>query len=104
VFQIGIGLPQYLVKEEYQSVVLFLFVFLVIFVIPSIFILYYHHQSNFFRTFFYIMLKEYALFAANGIRVETIQFLGLYINESVRFKRCVELFSASAESRSMEER
>ncbi|XP_053991764.1 uncharacterized protein LOC128883435 isoform X2 [Hylaeus volcanicus] len=77
VFQIGIGLPQYLVKEEYQTVVLFLFVFLVIFIIPSIFILYYHHQNNFFR---------------------------LYINESIRFKRCVELFSASAESRSMEER
>merc|ERR1719329_1541008 len=47
---------------------------------------------------YYQRTKNYA---ANGVMIETLQFLGYYINDSTRLKNCPELLAASAESRSM---
>lgn len=84
--EVGIGLPQFLVDEEHQAFFLALFMLIVIIGIPFAFILHYQQQKNFYP---------------NGIRVETIQFLGFYMSESTHFKRATELFAASAESREM---
>lgn len=40
-------------------------------------------------------------YAANGVMIETLQFLGHYVGEGTRIKNCPELLGASAESRAM---
>lgn len=66
--------------------ILCLFFFLLLFVVPMAFICYYQRTKN---------------YAANGVMIETLQFMGCYINEATRLKNCPELLAASAESRAM---
>lgn len=66
--------------------ILCLFFFLLLFVVPMAFICYYQRTKN---------------YAANGVMIETLQFMGYYINEATRLKNCPELLAASAESRGM---
>ena len=66
--------------------ILCLFFFVLLFVVPMTFICYYQRTKN---------------YAGNGVLIETLQFCEYYINESTRLKNCPELLAASAESRSM---
>lgn len=84
--KVGIGLPAFLLQKENHLMILCLFFFMLLFVVPMTFICYYQRTKN---------------YAANGVMIETLQFLGYYINESTRVKNCPELLAASAESRSM---
>mmetsp|Transcript_71555 Transcript_71555/g.190313 ORF Transcript_71555/g.190313 Transcript_71555/m.190313 type:complete len:665 (-) Transcript_71555:130-2124(-) len=84
--KVGIGLPAFLLQKENHLMILCLFFFMLLFVVPMTFICYYQRTKN---------------YAANGVMIETLQFLGYYINESTRLKNCPELLAASAESRSM---
>mmetsp|Transcript_88360 Transcript_88360/g.274671 ORF Transcript_88360/g.274671 Transcript_88360/m.274671 type:complete len:667 (+) Transcript_88360:68-2068(+) len=84
--KVGIGLPRFLLEKENHLMILCLFFFMLLFVVPMTFICYYQRTKN---------------YAANGVMIETLQFLGYYINESTRVKNCPELLAASAESRSM---
>mmetsp|Transcript_20120 Transcript_20120/g.55414 ORF Transcript_20120/g.55414 Transcript_20120/m.55414 type:complete len:683 (-) Transcript_20120:82-2130(-) len=84
--KVGIGLPRFLLQKENNLTILCTFFFLLILVIPVTFICYYQRTKN---------------FAANGVMIETLQFLGYYVNESTRLKACPELFAACAESRGM---
>mmetsp|Transcript_83996 Transcript_83996/g.261233 ORF Transcript_83996/g.261233 Transcript_83996/m.261233 type:complete len:664 (+) Transcript_83996:157-2148(+) len=87
--KVGIGLPRFLLEKENHLMILCIFFFLLLFVVPMTFICYYQRTKN---------------YAANGVMIETLQFLGYYINESTRAKNCPELLAASAESRNMETR
>jgi len=84
--KVGIGLPKFLLDKENHLMILCFFFFLLLFIVPMTFICYYQRTKN---------------YAANGVMIETLQFLGYYINESTRVKNCPELLGASAESRAM---
>lgn len=84
--KVGIGLPRFLLEKENHLMILCLFFFLLLFVVPMAFICYYQRTKN---------------YAANGVMIETLQFMGYYINEATRLKNCPELLAASAESRGM---
>eukprot|EP00439_Symbiodinium_sp_Y106_P074137 s1358_g14.t1 len=84
--KVGIGLPPFLLEKENHLMILCLFFFLLLFVVPMAFICYYQRTKN---------------YAANGVMIETLQFMGYYINEATRLKNCPELLAASAESRGM---
>mmetsp|Transcript_55482 Transcript_55482/g.173541 ORF Transcript_55482/g.173541 Transcript_55482/m.173541 type:complete len:680 (+) Transcript_55482:68-2107(+) len=84
--KVGIGLPRFLLEKENNLMILCVFFFFLILVIPITFICYYQRTKN---------------FAANGVMIDTLQFLGYYINESTRLKAGPELLAASAESRAM---
>lgn len=86
VSKLGIGLPPFLLQKENHLMILCLFFFLLLFVVPMAFICYYQRTKN---------------YAANGVMIETLQFMGYYINEATRLKNCPELLAASAESRAM---
>merc|ERR1740121_2539308 len=62
------------------------FFFFLICLVPGTFICYYQRTKN---------------YAGNGVLLETMHFMGYYINESTRVKNCPELLAASAESRGM---
>mmetsp|Transcript_38839 Transcript_38839/g.109766 ORF Transcript_38839/g.109766 Transcript_38839/m.109766 type:complete len:672 (+) Transcript_38839:98-2113(+) len=87
--KVGIGLPRFLLEKDNHLMILCAFFFLLLFVVPMTFICYYQKTKN---------------FAANGVMIETLQFLGYHISEGSRVKNCPELVAASAESRSMEAR
>jgi len=87
--KVGIGLPRFLLDKDTQPVILSIFFFFLLFVVPMTFICYYQRTKS---------------YAANGVMIETLQFLGFYINESTRVKNCPELLASSAESRSMTQR
>mmetsp|Transcript_111220 Transcript_111220/g.325308 ORF Transcript_111220/g.325308 Transcript_111220/m.325308 type:complete len:663 (-) Transcript_111220:139-2127(-) len=84
--KVGIGLPRFLLEKENHLMILSSFFFVLLFVVPMTFICYYQRTKN---------------YAANGVMIETLQFLGYYINDHTRVKNCPELLAASAESRSM---
>eukprot|EP00411_Alexandrium_monilatum_P080051 CAMPEP_0175621266 /NCGR_PEP_ID=MMETSP0096-20121207/68337_1 /TAXON_ID=311494 /ORGANISM="Alexandrium monilatum, Strain CCMP3105" /LENGTH=659 /DNA_ID=CAMNT_0016926511 /DNA_START=77 /DNA_END=2052 /DNA_ORIENTATION=+ len=84
--KVGIGLPRFLLQKENHLMILCSFFFMLLFVVPMTFICYYQRTKN---------------FAANGVMIDTLQFLGYYINESTRLKAGPELLAASAESRAM---
>mmetsp|Transcript_97055 Transcript_97055/g.289933 ORF Transcript_97055/g.289933 Transcript_97055/m.289933 type:complete len:666 (-) Transcript_97055:28-2025(-) len=84
--KVGIGLPRFLLQKENHLMILCSFFFMLLFVVPMTFICYYQRTKN---------------YAANGVMIETLQFLGYYITEATRVKNCPELLAASAESRSM---
>eukprot|EP00927_Polykrikos_kofoidii_P086142 TRINITY_DN956_c0_g1_i1.p1 TRINITY_DN956_c0_g1~~TRINITY_DN956_c0_g1_i1.p1 ORF type:complete len:666 (-),score=137.34 TRINITY_DN956_c0_g1_i1:221-2218(-) len=84
--KVGIGLPRFLLEKDNHLMILCCFFFLLLFVVPMTFICYYQRTKN---------------FAANGVMIETLQFLGYYITEGTRIKNCPELLAASAESRGM---
>mmetsp|Transcript_153301 Transcript_153301/g.270534 ORF Transcript_153301/g.270534 Transcript_153301/m.270534 type:complete len:775 (-) Transcript_153301:90-2414(-) len=84
--KVGIGLPRFLLEKENHLMILCIFFFVLLFVVPMTFICYYQRTKS---------------YAANGVMIETLQFLGYYINESTRVKNCPELIAASAESREM---
>mmetsp|Transcript_23756 Transcript_23756/g.68387 ORF Transcript_23756/g.68387 Transcript_23756/m.68387 type:complete len:658 (+) Transcript_23756:104-2077(+) len=84
--KVGIGLPRFLLEKNNQLLILCAFFFMLIFAVPMTFICYYQRTKN---------------YAPNGVMIETLQFLGYYINESTRMKNCPELVAASAESRAM---
>jgi len=84
--KVGIGLPRFLLQKENNLMILCAFFFLLLFIVPMTFICYYQRTKN---------------FAANGVMIETLQFLGCYVNESTRLKACPELLAACAESRNM---
>eukprot|EP00442_Polarella_glacialis_P045253 CAMPEP_0115080842 /NCGR_PEP_ID=MMETSP0227-20121206/18912_1 /TAXON_ID=89957 /ORGANISM="Polarella glacialis, Strain CCMP 1383" /LENGTH=666 /DNA_ID=CAMNT_0002468549 /DNA_START=172 /DNA_END=2172 /DNA_ORIENTATION=+ len=87
--KVGIGLPRFLLEKDNHLGILCLFFFMLLFVVPMAFICYYQRTKN---------------YAANGVMVETLQFMGYYINEATRTKNCPELLAASAESRGMDTR
>jgi len=85
----GIGLPRFLLEKDNHLAILCFFFFILLFVVPMVFICYYQRTKN---------------YAANGVIIETVHFLAqhpLGINEATRLKNCPELLAASAESRSM---
>uniref|UniRef100_A0A6U6V0P2 J domain-containing protein n=1 Tax=Zooxanthella nutricula TaxID=1333877 RepID=A0A6U6V0P2_9DINO len=84
--KVGIGLPRFLLMKENHLMILAMFFFFLLFFIPMLAICYYQRTKN---------------YAANGVMIETLQFLEYYINESTRVKNCPELLAASAESRNM---
>jgi len=84
--KVGIGLPRFLLQKENNLMILITFFFFLILVVPITFICYYQRTKN---------------FAANGVMIDTLQFLGYYVSESTRLKAGPELLGASAESRSM---
>jgi len=84
--KVGIGLPKFLLDKDHSALILCLFFFFLLFFVPMIAICYYQRTKN---------------YAANGVLIETLQFLEYYINEGTRVKNCPELLAASAESRSM---
>mmetsp|Transcript_27876 Transcript_27876/g.64977 ORF Transcript_27876/g.64977 Transcript_27876/m.64977 type:complete len:669 (-) Transcript_27876:109-2115(-) len=84
--KVGIGLPRFLLEKENHLMILCAFFFMLLFVVPMTFICYYQHTKN---------------FAANGVMIETLQFLGYWIKDATRVKNCPELLAASAESRNM---
>eukprot|EP00933_Yihiella_yeosuensis_P027181 TRINITY_DN21096_c0_g1_i1.p1 TRINITY_DN21096_c0_g1~~TRINITY_DN21096_c0_g1_i1.p1 ORF type:complete len:656 (+),score=166.46 TRINITY_DN21096_c0_g1_i1:161-2128(+) len=87
--KVGIGLPAFLLEKDNHLVILCLFFFLLLFVVPMAFICYYQRTKN---------------YAANGVMIETLQFMGYYISEATRVKNAPELLAASAESRGMSTR
>lgn len=84
--KIGIGLPRILLQKEKSLQILCAFFFAIIIVIPVSFIWHYSNTLN---------------YAANGVLIETLQFLGYYISESTRTPMCPEILAACAESRSI---
>lgn len=84
--KVGIGLPRFLLEKDNHLMILVAFFGLLLFVVPMTFICYYQRTKN---------------YAANGVMIETLQFMGHYINEGTRLKNCPELLAASAESRNM---
>jgi len=84
--KVGIGLPAFLLEKENHLMILCTFFFGLLFVIPMTFICYYQRTK---------------IYAANGLMIETLQFLGYYVSDSTRVKNCPELLAASAESRNM---
>jgi len=84
--KVGIGLPLFLLRKENHFIILSVFFFALLFVVPMTFICYYQRTKN---------------YAANGVMIDTMHFLTYYINETTRVKNCPELFAASAESRRM---
>merc|ERR1719159_1219060 len=84
--KVGIGLPRFLLEKDNHLMILCIFFALLLFVVPMTFICYYQRTKN---------------YAANGVMMETLHFLGYYMNEATRVKNCPELLAASAESRSM---
>eukprot|EP00929_Paragymnodinium_shiwhaense_P024344 TRINITY_DN15008_c0_g1_i1.p1 TRINITY_DN15008_c0_g1~~TRINITY_DN15008_c0_g1_i1.p1 ORF type:complete len:709 (-),score=202.40 TRINITY_DN15008_c0_g1_i1:175-2301(-) len=87
--KVGIGLPRFLLQKENNLMILCVFFFLIVIVVPTTFICYYQNTKS---------------YAANGVMIETLQFLGYYINENTRQKSCPELLAACAESRQMKSR
>jgi len=87
--KVGIGLPKFLLRKGNQLMILGIFFFLLLFLVPTTFICYYQKTKN---------------YAGNGVLLETMHFMGYYINESTRVKNCPELLAASAESRGMSTR
>jgi len=87
--KVGIGLPRFLLEKDNQLMILCIFFFFLLFIVPMTFICYYQRTKN---------------YAANGVMIETLQFLGFHISESTRVKNCPELLAASAESRAMTKR
>eukprot|EP00392_Amoebophrya_sp_AT5.2_P011776 g11861.t1 len=85
--KVGIGLPRFLLEKKNHLMILMFFFITFLIVIPAGFILYYQRQKD---------------YAANGVFVETLQFMGHYITDTTRVKNCPELIAASAESRKME--
>eukprot|EP00922_Rhytidocystis_sp_ex-Travisia-forbesii_P065614 GHVS01097471.1.p1 GENE.GHVS01097471.1~~GHVS01097471.1.p1 ORF type:complete len:664 (-),score=78.05 GHVS01097471.1:202-2193(-) len=86
IMKVGIGLPRFLVEEEFQLLILSVFFVILLVVIPMCFLCYYRKQKK---------------FAPNGVQVETLHFLSYYMNESTRIKNCPEYLAASAESREL---
>lgn len=84
--KVGIGLPRFLLEKENHLMILCVFFFGLLFVIPMTFICYYQKTK---------------IYAPNGLMIETLQFLGYYLTDATRVKNCPELVAASAESRSM---
>mmetsp|Transcript_22439 Transcript_22439/g.42365 ORF Transcript_22439/g.42365 Transcript_22439/m.42365 type:complete len:673 (+) Transcript_22439:97-2115(+) len=84
--KVGIGLPRFLLEKDNHLMILCSFFFVIVFLVPITFICYYQNAKN---------------FAANGVMIETLQFLGYYIAESARAKHGPELLAACAESRLM---
>lgn len=84
--KVGIGLPRFLLEKDNQFMILCIFFFILLFVVPMTFICYYQRTKN---------------FAGNGVMIETLHLMGGTINESTRVKNCPELLAASAESRNM---
>jgi len=87
--KVGIGLPRFLVEEQYQLLILIVFFVVLLFIVPVIFI--WHYQKQ----------KKYAV---NGLQVETLHFLSYYVNEATRSKNGPEFLAASAESRELQMR
>lgn len=84
--KVGIGLPKFLLEKDNSLYILVTFFFVLLFVVPMTFICYYQRTKN---------------YAANGVRLETLQFLGCCITETTKLKNGPELLAACAESRCM---
>mmetsp|Transcript_96921 Transcript_96921/g.278403 ORF Transcript_96921/g.278403 Transcript_96921/m.278403 type:complete len:681 (-) Transcript_96921:97-2139(-) len=84
--KVGIGLPRFLLEKDNTLYILVSFFLVIIVIVPMTFICYYNRTKN---------------FAANGVLIETLQFLGFYILEASRTKAGPELLAACAESRNI---
>lgn len=87
--KVGIGLPRFLLEKDNHFMILCSFFFILLFMVPMTFICYYQNSKN---------------YAANGILIETLSFLGYYVTESTRVKNGPEMFAGSAESRNIRTR
>eukprot|EP00931_Biecheleriopsis_adriatica_P048119 TRINITY_DN27793_c0_g1_i1.p1 TRINITY_DN27793_c0_g1~~TRINITY_DN27793_c0_g1_i1.p1 ORF type:complete len:659 (-),score=144.30 TRINITY_DN27793_c0_g1_i1:158-2134(-) len=87
--KVGIGLPRFLLEKENHLMILCVFFFVLIIVVPMTFICYFQSTKN---------------YAPNGLLFETLTFLGYYLNDQTRTKHGPELLAACAESRCMRPR
>eukprot|EP00920_Eleutheroschizon_duboscqi_P014990 GHVT01034600.1.p1 GENE.GHVT01034600.1~~GHVT01034600.1.p1 ORF type:complete len:734 (+),score=170.09 GHVT01034600.1:165-2366(+) len=86
VMKVGIGLPMFLVQEEYQLLFLCLFFLVLLVIIPMAIIAFYRRQKK---------------YAPNGVQIETLHFLTFYLREGTRLRHLSEYFAASGESREL---
>jgi len=84
--KVGIGLPAFLLEKENHLMILCTFFFFLLFALPMTFICYYQKTK---------------IYAPNGLMIETLQFLGHFVQDATRVSFCPELLAASAESRNM---
>lgn len=82
----GIGLPSFLIKKDNHLIILSIFFFMLLVIIPAIAINYYNKTK---------------IYAANGLMVDTMYIIGQNVEEGTRVKNCPELLAASEESRRM---
>ena len=74
--KVGIGLPRFLLQEEYKIPVLLFFFFIILVLIPGFFIKYFQEMKKYER---------------NGLLIETMQILLHYIRDGITQKNCPEL-------------
>mmetsp|Transcript_89755 Transcript_89755/g.169062 ORF Transcript_89755/g.169062 Transcript_89755/m.169062 type:complete len:704 (-) Transcript_89755:135-2246(-) len=84
--RVGIGFPKFLLEKENSFMNLCAFFFLILFIVPVTFFCYFQQTKN---------------YVANGVMVDTLQFLGYYVGETTRMRNCPELLAACSESRGM---
>lgn len=84
--KVGIGLPRFLLEKENSLMNLCAFFFVLLFVVPVTFFCYFQRTKN---------------YVANGVMLDTLQFLGFYVHSTTRPKHCPELLAACSESRAM---
>ncbi|XP_053991225.1 uncharacterized protein LOC128883169 [Hylaeus volcanicus] len=84
--KIGIGLPKFLISPNYQLVVLLFFCFILLILVPGIFIFFYHRQKS---------------FMPSGLRIESAQMCFYHLKEGTRIKALPELIAASTESQEL---
>mmetsp|Transcript_97434 Transcript_97434/g.260039 ORF Transcript_97434/g.260039 Transcript_97434/m.260039 type:complete len:660 (+) Transcript_97434:50-2029(+) len=85
--KLGIGLPRFLLEDENQLMILCIFFLILLFIVPLGAICYYQSQ------------KQYA---GNGVLMETLRYLGQYINDqspTFGMQKGPELLACSAEAR-----
>lgn len=81
--KVGIGLPKFLVEQENKVLILSCFFFVLIILIPGIFIWYYNKQKG---------------YAPNGVLVDTMYRMRYFLKESTRVKNMTEILALSGES------
>mmetsp|Transcript_22756 Transcript_22756/g.58183 ORF Transcript_22756/g.58183 Transcript_22756/m.58183 type:complete len:672 (+) Transcript_22756:150-2165(+) len=84
--KVGIGLPRFLLEKTNQLMILCIFFFFLLFVVPMAAIQYYQRTKD---------------YASNGVLIETLHTFASYINDATRVKNCPELLAISGESRAM---
>mmetsp|Transcript_69238 Transcript_69238/g.200581 ORF Transcript_69238/g.200581 Transcript_69238/m.200581 type:complete len:668 (+) Transcript_69238:123-2126(+) len=84
--KVGIGFPRFLLEKKNHLLILSAFFLVLLVIVPALAICYWNRTKK---------------YAANGVLIETLQFMAYTLNESTRLKNCPELLAASAESRGM---
>lgn len=82
--KVGIGLPTFLINEDSQIFIFLLFVIILLIALPAGFIVLYQR------------VREYA---ANGLKIETIQYFSTYLTERAKPQHIALFVASSAEAR-----